>query len=124
MIDEYGGPHFDSSLFLPNGKLSRLHKGGAPKVNKKHEAMQYKLMQAQLKKANEKIKMPEVHVPPPPPPTPPPPDSSSQDVVDAEQDARRRAQKKTNAGKGTLFAGETGGYQAGTSLGGAATLLG
>lgn len=27
----FDGPHFDANLFGPTGKLTRLHKGGAPK---------------------------------------------------------------------------------------------
>jgi hypothetical protein len=30
-MQDYDGPHFDASLIGPDGKLSRLHKGGAQK---------------------------------------------------------------------------------------------
>jgi hypothetical protein len=30
MHDEFQGPHFDSRLIGPNGKLTRLHEGAAP----------------------------------------------------------------------------------------------
>lgn len=52
-----------------------------------------------------KIKIPKT------PPPPPPPQESSQDIALAEEDARRKAAKRTNSARGTLFAGETGGYK-------------
>lgn len=110
--DTLDGPHFDAELTTLDGRLARLHKGGGgpqpPKVNKKLEQMQLKLMQAQLRQAGRKIEMPRVEVPAPPPPPPPPPTSSDRDVEEAAMDARRQALKRRGY-QSTLFAGETGG---------------
>ena len=102
--------------------MIRLHKGGggAPKSNKKLEALQMKLMQAQLRQAGQKIEMPTIETPEPAPPPPPPPSASSADVQEAATDARRQALKRGGY-QSTLFAGETGGYR---TLGGNKTLLG
>lgn len=69
------------------------------------------------------MEMPEVPIPPPAPPAPPPPSGTSADQIEAGNDAKRKAYQRTNAGRNTLFAGETGGYKA-ANLGGAKTLLG
>jgi hypothetical protein len=53
----------------------------------------------------------------------PSPTASSSDAQDAADEQRRKAMKRTNSARGTLFAGETGGYGGGT-LGGSKTLLG
>lgn len=122
--DCLGGPHFEPDLVF-NGRLTRLCKGAkAPQMSKSQkqaEKLQLKLMQQQLKQSSAGIEMPEIEMPAAPPPAPPPPPgAASSDVADAEQEARRKASKRTNFGAGTLFAGETGGY----SLGGSKTLLG
>lgn len=117
------GPHFEPGLIAPCGRLARFCKGGgAPKVNKKSERLQMKLLQEQLKQARRGTRMPEIPVPEPTPPSAPPPSQTSSDVLDAEQEARRAAGRRTNSSNGTLFAGNTGGYRSG--LGGNRTLLG
>jgi hypothetical protein len=118
------GPHFDAGWLAPNGRPARLHKGGRgaqpPKVNKKMEQMQMKLLQAQLRQAGQKIEMPHIEVPPPPKPPPPPPTSSSVDVQEAATEARRQALRRSGY-RSTLFAGETGGSR---MLGGARPIVG
>lgn len=120
--DTLDGPHCDAGLISANGSLVRLHKGGGgpPKTNKKMERLQMKLMQAQLRQAGQKIKMPHIEMPPPAPPPPPPPSSSSADVQEAATDARRQSLRRSGY-QSTLFAGETGGYK---GLGGNQSLLG
>jgi hypothetical protein len=120
--DFLGGPHFEPDLVF-NGRLTRLCKGAkAPQqtaAQKKAERLQLKLLRQQLKQSAEGIEMPSIEIPEAPASPPPPPAAVSSDVADAEQEARRKASKRTNFGSGTLFAGETGGY-----LGGNKTLLG
>lgn len=116
------GPHYEPGLFSPNGKLIRFHKGGAaPVVNRAAERLQMKLLKSQLKQSKKGVHMPAIPVPEPTPPSAPPPSQTSSDVLDAEQEARRAAGRRTNNGSGTLFAGNTGGYR---GLGGTRTLLG
>lgn len=97
--------------------------GGSPKPpqqtdeEEKAQRDQAELMRQQAEAANRPIKIPKIK---PPLPPPPPPTQSSQDVAQAEEDSRRKAYRRVNAGRGTLFAGETGGY----GLGGSKTLLG
>lgn len=101
--------------------------GGSPKAPKtsdsqlKAESLQTELMQQQLKqaKANETLKLPVVKPFKPAPPAPPPTLQTSADAESASQQARRDAMRRTNSGRGTLFAGETGG-----AVGGQKTLLG
>lgn len=81
---------------------------------------QDELLQAQIDAANKPIVLPKI---PKPKPTPPPPTSGSADQFASEDEARRRAAKRTNTLFGTTFAGETSGYNA-NSLGGQRTLLG
>ena len=109
---------------LDDGKpsLCRHKGGGRPRRDRRAERLQRQLMREQLRQARRRIRIPDFHVPPPPPPAAPPPSQTSSDVLDAEQQARRRARRRTNANRGTLFAGETGGYSPG--LGGGDTLLG
>ena len=124
--DCLGGPHFEPDLVC-NGRLTRLCKGAkAPQMSKSQkqaEALQLRLLKQQLKQSKQGMEVPGIEIPeappPPPPAPPPPPGAASSDVADAEQEARRKASKRTNFGSGTLFAGETGGY-----LGGNKTLLG
>ena len=122
--DFLGGPNFEPDLIV-NGRLTRLCKGAKmpqpSKAQKKQEALSLKLMKQQLKASQQPmgIEMPSIEIPEMPPTPPPPPAAMSSDVADAEQDARRKASKRTNYGAGTIFAGETGGY-----LGGQKTLLG
>jgi hypothetical protein len=100
--------------------------GGSPDPPKptdeqqKAERLQRSLMEEQLKQAQTTaLKLPKLK---PIPPPPPPATASSADVFAASEEERRRAAKRTNTAKGTLFAGETGGYR--SSLGGQKTLLG
>jgi len=124
--DCLGGPNFEPDLIV-NGRLTRLCKGAKmpqpSKSQKQQEALSLKLMKQQLKASKKPVEMPSFEMPEmpaaPPPAPPPPPGAMSSDVMDSEQEARRKASKRTNYGSGTIFAGETGGY-----LGGQKTLLG
>lgn len=80
-----------------------------------------KLMEEQLKQAKQPVVMPDIKPPKPLPPPPPPAGQVSGDVAQAEEDARRAAGRRTNTSRGTILAGETGGYR---KLGGGSTLLG
>jgi len=116
MNDEFGGPHYDPEMFSHDGKrIVRFHKGGKPpkrrRPPRRHRAPKRK-----------KFKMPHIPIPPPPPPPPPPPSQTSSDVLDADQEARRRAANRTNTGNGTIFGGESG--QQSNGLGGNRTILG
>ena len=81
-----------------------------------------KIQREQLELAKKPLELPKIEQPKPQPPPPPPAVASSSDVAQAEEDARRKAAQRTNAGRGTLFAGETGGYSG--ALGGRKSLLG
>ena len=93
--------------------------GGSPKAPKasdsqlEAERLQTELMQTQLKqaKANETLKVPTVKPLKPIPPPPPPTTTTSADAENAAQQAKRAALMRTNSNRGTLFAGETGGYK-------------
>jgi hypothetical protein len=61
---EFDGPHFDASLIGPDGKLSRLHKGGAQKQANKlakqsmlQQAEDAKLMREQAAKTADEYKV-------------------------------------------------------------------
>jgi hypothetical protein len=101
--------------------------GGSAKQPKTSDN-QRKLEEAQLaelerqKKEAENAKPLEIPKAPKILPTPPPPSQMSSDAVDAAEEARRKAGQRTNSARGTLFAGETGGYAG--ALGGKKTLLG
>lgn len=103
--------------------------GGSAKAPKasdeqvQNDRLSAELMKEQLKQAKKPPVIPDIKVPPPAPPPPPPPSTSSADAVDAAREARIQASRRLNSAKGTLFAGETGGYK-GSGLGGAKTLLG
>lgn len=88
---------------------------------RKNERLQRELMEQQLEDAKKPVAVPEIKLPKPLPPPPPPAVQGSADTLEAAQDARRKAARRTNAGRNTLFAGETGGY---TKTGGNKTLLG
>ena len=99
--------------------------GGSPKppkqsdASKEQERLQTSLLKEQFEAAKKPTLMPTIApVKVTPPPAPPAMEASS-DVAEAQAAARRAAGKRTNTAKGTLFAGETGGY-----LGGKKTLLG
>jgi hypothetical protein len=94
--------------------------GGAPKPagpsakQQELEDLQITLMQKQLDELNkppQKIQLPK------PIPPPPPPAMVSGDTEAAANAARAQAMRRTNTAQKTLFAGETGGYQAKTLLG-------
>lgn len=87
---------------------------------KRAEKLSTALMEEQLKAAKNPIKLPDIKPPKPTPPPPPPASQTSADVAQEEENARRAAGRRTNTARGTLFAGETGGYQGGTPK----TLLG
>jgi hypothetical protein len=101
--------------------------GGSPKPPKptdeqrKNEEAQRQMLEDQKKQAERQtlFQIPKIK---PLRPPPPPAIQTSTDVAQAEEDARRMAAKRTNSARGTLFAGETGGYR--SSLGGQRTLLG
>lgn len=91
--------------------------GGSAKIPKqsddqrKMERLQQELMETQLEAAQRPMEFPEVTPPKPPLPPAPPAGQTSADVAQAEQEARRRALRRTNSARNTLFAGETGGRQ-------------
>ena len=93
--------------------------GGSPKSPKvsdsqlKAEGLQTELMQTQLEqaKANATLKVPTVKPLKPIPPPAPPTTQTSADAEAAAQQAKRDALRRTNSNRGTLFAGETGGYK-------------
>jgi acetylornithine deacetylase/succinyl-diaminopimelate desuccinylase-like protein len=101
--------------------------GGGAKPPKESDS-QRKLAEAQAaelerqKKEAENAKPLEIPKAPKILPTPPPPSQMSSDAVDAAEEARRKAGQRTNSARGTLFAGETGGFKG--PLGGKQTLLG
>lgn len=98
---------------------------GPTKQQQQSEALQLQLLQQQLAASKKPVEMPAGIAPTPAaPPPPPPPSSSSADALEAANDNKRRAFGRTNANRGTLFAGETGGYRGGRGTGGGATLLG
>ena len=75
----------------------------------KAEELQLQLLQKQLATSQQPLEMPSFAIPPPAPPPPPPPSASSADALEASTDQRRKAAARTNAGRNTIFAGETGG---------------
>jgi hypothetical protein len=86
--------------------------------SKRLESLQTEVLQQQLDDAKKPIELPKFPVSKPlPPPAIP---NTAADAAAAELEARKRAMGRTNAGRNTLFAGETGGYK----TGGPATLLG
>ena len=100
-----------SCLHSQEGDPLRVNMGkGAsiPKPDKRKEMLQERLLRAQLEQARRKVEMPEIPATPPLEDAPPPPSTSSSDVLDAEEQARREALKRTNAQNNTTFAGETG----------------
>lgn len=87
--------------------------------SKKLEALQMETLQQQLDDAKKPVVLPKIEpVKPLPPPQIP---QGSADAAAAELEARKRAMSRTNSGRGTLFAGETG-FKRG-ALGGGSTLL-
>lgn len=79
-----------------------------------------KLMEKQLEQA-ENAKPLKIPKPPKILPMAPPVATFSADAAEADQEARRKAGNRMNTARGTLFAGETGGYKG--TLGGPKTLL-
>lgn len=98
----------------------------APKQSssqKKAEQLQIETLERQKKEAERPVVTPEIKLPKPTPPPPPPaPPQQSIDGQNAEEDARRKAARRVNSGRNTLFAGETGGYKG--AAGAKTTLLG
>lgn len=88
----------------------------------KAEELQLQLLQQQVAASQKPLEMPGLVAPPPAPPPPPPPSGTSADALEAGTDQRRKAAQRTNVGRKTLFAGETGGMKQAT--GGGQTLLG
>lgn len=98
---------------------------GPTKQQQQAEALQLQLLKKQLKDSQKPVEMPAGIAPTPSaPPPPPPPSASSADALEAATDAKRKAYGRTNANRGTLFAGETGGFRGGRGTGGGMTLLG
>lgn len=84
-----------------------------PKASDKqeeNERLSNALMREQLKQAKAPTVLPNV-TPPKLLPSPPPPVLLSGEAANAAEDARRKAAGRTNTAKGTIFAGETGGYK-------------
>lgn len=120
------GPHFELGLIDARGRLTRFCKGAkAPKQSKqskRNERLQGQVLEKQLKDSQE-FEMPEFPTPEPVLPAPPLPSVTSSDTIDAARRTRQQAGKRTNSGRGTIFAGETGGYRA-AGLGGQKSILG
>ncbi len=118
--DFSGGPAFEPGMVDAQGRLTRWCKGAkAPQQTsqqKRNERLQEVMLRQQIAAAKKPIEMPHIAMPEPAPPAPPPPMATSSDVLQAERDARRMAQKRTNTGRNTIFAGES-------ALGGPRTLL-
>lgn len=77
------------------------------------QALQIKLLKQQLEDAEKPIELPQLKIPKPPAP---PVLQTSKDAEAAALEARQRALSRTNAGRGTLFAGETGNYKPKSTL--------
>lgn len=90
--------------------------GGSPSAPRETDAQrksreeQEELLELQKKQAEQPL---DFNLPTfkPLPPPPPPAVQTSSDVVQAEENARRAAARRTNTYRGTIFAGDTGGYQ-------------
>lgn len=74
------------------------------------EKLSAELMRAQLEAAKKPMVLPEIK-PPTLLPTAPPPVVLSGEAANAAEAARRKAAGRTNTARGTIFAGETGGYK-------------
>jgi hypothetical protein len=83
--------------------------------SKKAEALQIKVLEQQIKDAKKPLVLPKIDIPKPLPPQAPP--QEGDDVAYASQETRKKAMRRTNAGRGTLLAGETGGMHRRTLLG-------
>lgn len=98
--------------------------GGKPPAQtaaqKQSEALQIKLMSAQLAASKKPVKMPEIAVPPPAAAPPPPPSQTGSDVLSAEQEARRQAARRKGM-QSTLLASYGSAYKPG-ALGGLQTM--
>jgi predicted Zn-dependent protease len=90
---------------------------GPSDQQRKNEAEALKIQREQLELAKKPIELPNIE-PPKPLPPPPPPAQESGEVAQKMEDERRKAARRTNTARGTIFAGETGG------LGGKKSLLG
>ena len=74
----------------------------------KLEDLQMQSLKAQLDAAKKPIETPKFDIPKPLPPLAPPIVQTQADQFQAAQDARRKAASRINAGRNTLFAGDTG----------------
>lgn len=85
--------------------------GGKPpsqsSEQKRAQSLQISLLEKQLEQSKDPLDLPRLKIPKPPAP---PVVQNSKDVELAAAEARQRALRRTNTGRGTLFAGETGGY--------------
>lgn len=116
--DDFGGPHFDGSLFDASGRLARLHKGNSDKSKFRGAMMtaleKKKTAQAAPARAEKPAKfefpaMPAFEIPPAPAPAPN--QTVTTDVGQAEDDARVSALRRRGLASGsTIFAGP-GGYK-------------
>jgi len=102
------------------------HPKGPTAQQQEAEALNLQLLKKQLADSKKPVSLGDfgAALSKPVPPAPPPPSGTSADALEASNDAKRRAAQRTNAGRNTLFAGETGGYNSNATLGGAKTLLG
>lgn len=91
---------------------------GPSAQQQRNEALQEQLLRKNLKASEKPMHLPEMTPPAPAPPPPPPPSGSSADVLEAANELKRKAGQRVNSARGTLFAGETGGYHktGGTTL--------
>lgn len=81
----------------------------------KNEKLSAELMKAQLEAAKKPVVLPEIK-PPTILPQSPPPIMLSGEAANAAEAQRRKAANRTNTGRNTIFAGETGGYNKSKSI--------
>ena len=120
----FGGPYYSPGMFGPSGQLVCWHKGGgAPRPTAQDKMLKDKqitLLNQQIADAKKGVELPNFSLPAAQKPAPLP-STTNQDTEFAATEAKRRASQRTNSGRGTLLAGETGGYKRmGGSLLGAA----
>lgn len=81
---------------------------GQSSAQKEAQSLQIDLLKKQLSDSGKPLDLPKIDIPKP---IAPPIVSTSKDAEAAAIEERQRALNRTNAGRGTLFAGETGNYK-------------
>jgi hypothetical protein len=95
---------------------------GPSDEQRKNEREMLELQKKTFEASQKPIKLPDIAPVKPLPPPPPPAQQSSGEVAQQAEEEKRKAARRTNTGRSTIFAGETGAYK--QSLGGSKTLLG